>query len=225
MKYKITLSISALCFFTAFLILLAWRGAGEEALASRIAPQILRFHVLAESNRPKDQELKLGVKSLVLNYIQNRAPENADKEQLSAWIRERRTSIETMSQRWLSDQGKDCEVKLQLTRDYFPAKTYGDMVFPSGTYDAVRITIGKGAGRNWWCVLYPSLCFSDAIHASVPPSSKRTLSALLPEEDYAALQKTKPEIHVRFRLLELLTGNTATSAASDCPASPAAPHR
>ena len=86
------------------------------------------------------------------------------------------------------------------------------MVFPCGTYDAVRITIGSGKGHNWWCVLYPSLCYTDAIHAVVPDSSKKTLSSLLAEDDYDALlspldrtkqPQQKPEVRVRFRLMDL----------------------
>nr|WP_330406979.1 stage II sporulation protein R [Enterocloster bolteae] len=187
MKYKISLCISALCFFTAFLILMASRTTGEEALASRIAPEILRFHVLAESDSTRDQNLKLGVKGLVLDYIHGQVPEDTDKEQLKQWIESNKTSIETMAQDWLADQGASYPVKLELTRDYFPTKAYGDMVFPCGTYDAVRITIGSGKGHNWWCVLYPSLCYTDAIHAVVPDSSKKTLSSLLGEDDYDAL--------------------------------------
>ena len=187
MKYKISLCISALCFFTAFLILMASRTTGEEALASRIAPEILRFHVLAESDSARDQNLKLGVKGLVLDYIRSQVPEDTDKEQLEQWIEGNKTSIEAMAQDWLADQGASYPVKLELTRDYFPTKSYGDMVFPCGTYDAVRITIGSGKGRNWWCVLYPSLCYTDAIHAVVPDSSRKTLSSLLAEDDYDAL--------------------------------------
>ena len=212
MKYKISLCISALCFFTAFLILMASRTTGEEALASRIAPEILRFHVLAESDSARDQNLKLGVKGLVLDYIRSQVPEDTDKEQLEQWIEGSKTSIEAMAQDWLADQGASYPVKLELTRDYFPTKAYGDMVFPCGTYDAVRITIGSGKGRNWWCVLYASLCYTDAIHAVVPDSSRKTLSSLLAEDDYDALlsplgrtkqPQQKPEVHVRFRLMDL----------------------
>ena len=84
------------------------------------------------------------------------------------------------------------------------------MVFPCGTYDAVRITIGSGKGHNWWCVLYPSLCYTDSIRAVVPDSSKQTLACLLDEDDYRSLlaQKDndgkKTEDRVRFRFLDLL---------------------
>lgn len=229
MKYKVSLCISALCFFTAFLILMASRISGEEALASRIAPEILRFHVLAESDSARDQNLKLGVKGLVLDYIHSQVPGDAGKEDLKEWLGNNRTSIETMARNWLEDQGAPYPVKLELARDYFPTKAYGDMVFPCGTYDAVRITIGSGKGRNWWCVLYPALCYTDPLNAVVPDASRETLASLLEEDDYDALmspqnrkqkeprdgrqkeqqkgrqdkQQKKPEIRVRFRLLDL----------------------
>lgn len=210
MKYKISLCISALCFLCAFLITLSARTAGEEALASRIAPEILRFHILAESDAPHDQELKLGLKGLVLDYVHSQVPDSAGKEELIRWLDNNRTSIESMSEDWLADRGAPYPVSLEVTKDYFPTKAYGDMVFPCGTYDAVRITIGSGKGHNWWCVLYPSLCYTDSINAVVPESSKQTLSCLLDSDDYGALLPAKekgnkkPEVRVRFRWLENL---------------------
>lgn len=210
MKYKASLCASALCFFTAFLIILASRTSGEEALASRIAPEILRFHILAESDSAYDQNLKLGVKGLVLDYIHSQTPEDITKEDLILWLSQNKAGIQSMSEEWLLEHGADYPVKLEVTRDYFPTKSYGDMVFPCGTYDALRITIGQGKGRNWWCVLYPALCYTDPVHAVVPERSKKTLSALLDQEDYDALlapesqAHKKPEVRVRFRLLEAL---------------------
>ena len=178
--------------------------------ASRIAPEILRFHILAESDSAQDQALKLGLKGLVLDYVHSQVPDSSGKEELITWLENNKTSIETMSEEWLSDQGSDHPVTLEVTQDYFPTKAYGDMVFPCGTYDAVRITIGSGKGHNWWCVLYPSLCYTDSIRAVVPDSSKQTLACLLDEDDYRSLlaQKDKDgkktEVRVRFRFLDLL---------------------
>lgn len=210
MKRKVSLCASALCFLIAYLILLTFKTAGEEELAARISPEILRFHVLAESNSSHDQNLKMGVKGLVLDYVRSQAPENSSKEELILWLKNHKTAIESMSEAWLSDQGASYPVTLQITRDYFPTKSYGDMAFPCGTYDALRITIGEGRGRNWWCVLYPALCFTDPVHAVVPEASKETLSSLLDEEDYHALlppditAHEKPKIRVKLRLFDAL---------------------
>lgn len=205
MKHKIRISVSAVLFLTLFLTALTWRTRLQEDLASRISPQILRFHVLADSNRSRDQSLKLGVRDQILTYINGNVPQTFTKFQLVRWISGHSSQIEALSESWLADQGYPEEVSLQLTRDYFPTKTYGDMVFPCGTYDALRVTIGRGAGRNWWCVLYPSLCLTSSTRVRIPDTSRKTLKSLLDQEDYQALESgNEPKIHVKSRLLEAL---------------------
>ena len=198
MKHRISLCISALCFFTAFLITMSSRTAGEEALAARIAPEILRFHILAESNAAHDQELKIGLKGLVLDYVHSQVPDSAGKEGLIEWLENNRTSIETMSEDWLADQGAPYGVTLEVTKDYFPTKAYGDMVFPCGTYDAVRITIGQGKGHNWWCVLYPRFCFLDETCKEIPEESRKELQDQLNQGDYPLLEDHRPDLNIRF---------------------------
>ena len=213
MKYRVSLCVSALCFFTAFLIAMSARQQGGEALAARIAPEILRFHILANSDSDEDQQLKLEVKGLVIDYVSRNLGDSATKAQTAGWLLDNREAIEDMAHSYLVSRGKDYPVTLELAQDYFPTKAYGDMVFPCGTYDAARITIGSGRGHNWWCVLYPPLCYTDAMNAVVPETSRETLKALIPDEDYEALlpesQRTghetgKPRVQVRFRLAELL---------------------
>ena len=151
---------------------MASRTTGEEALASRIAPEILRFHVLAESDSARDQNLKLGVKGLVLDYIHGQVPEDADKEQLEQWIEGNKTSIETMAQDWLADQGASYPVKLELTRDYFPTKLTGTWYFPAAPMtrsasplEAEKATTGGACSippyatptpSTQWCLIPPS---------------------------------------------------------------------
>ena len=213
MKYKISLSLSALCFFMAFLLLLSCRMAAGEQLAASISPKILRFHVLAEDNSPRNQELKLEVKSLLLSYIQEHSPKNAGKEELSHWLLEEKEVLEQLASELLLSKGASPAVSLQLAHDHFPTKTYGSVTFPGGTYDALRIVIGNGNGKNWWCVLYPSLCAPDAVQPSMPEASQATLDSLLPDPQYKALlprpallpdiKYKKPEIRVRLRLSQL----------------------
>jgi len=122
MKYRISLCISALCFLTAFLIALSARQQGSEALASRIAPEILRFHILANSDSDEDQQLKMEVKGLVIDYVNENLGENATKETTAAWLTDHSEAIEDMAHRYLLSRGKDYPVSLMLTRDYFPTK-------------------------------------------------------------------------------------------------------
>ena len=160
------------------------------------------------------------VKQAVLDYIQLNAPSGATKELLITWLDQNKSSVEDISRQILDSHKSDSSVKLELTRDYFPTRSYSDLVLPCGVYDTARITLGSGRGRNWWCLLYPTLCYKDSFRAEVPDSSRESLSDLLSEEDYRALwawsvpeknTAKKPVVHVRSRLLELLLPQKAQS--------------
>ena len=198
MKYRISLCISALCFLTAFLIALSARQQGGEALAARIAPEILRFHILANSDSDEDQQLKMEVKGLVIDYVNENLGEEATKETTAAWLLDHSEEIENMAHRYLLSRGKNYPVSLKLTRDYFPTKAYGDMVFPCGTYDAARVILGEGNGHNWWCVLYPRFCFLDEVCKEIPEKSRRELQDKLNQGDYPLLEDHRPDIKIRF---------------------------
>ncbi len=176
------------CFFTAFLIAVSANTCKQEADASLIAPYVLRFHILAESNSKTDQELKLKVRDQILSYIRENAPGDAEKEELASWLLDHKDDVILKAEQTLASSCCDADVDLDLSHDHFPARTYGNAFFPCGYYDAARITIGKGKGRNWWCVLYPGLCFPDP-----DPAVKGTVSG-----GYSLVFETapRPELHL-----------------------------
>ena len=202
-----SLHILPVLLLTPFLLLASARTISQETMASRIAPDILRFHVLAESNSPKDQSLKLGVRDTLLHFIQTHAPKNAKKAQLAHWIMQQEETLTQTAENWLASQDCMAPVTLTLSKDYFPTKTYGEASFPCGVYDAVRVTIGSGKGRNWWCVLYPSLCLTAPSGNTVPEASKKELAEHMSPDDYEAVFNEPPRVEIRFRLLRLLTQN------------------
>ena len=102
------------------------------------------------------------------------------------------------------EQGCDYKTSIRLTRAWFPTKAYGNLVLPCGTYDTIQVTLGEGRGRNWWCVVYPRLCFIDSTHGVMPEESCLELKNLLPEDDFDAVMASEPRIHIRFKLLEFL---------------------
>ena len=187
-------SLSILCFFICFLLAMSGIRARDEALAADIAPKILRFHVLANSDSARDQELKLYIKDLLLEKIRDDAAvkQIAGKEELKAYILSESSTLEADAEDFIHSFGYDYGVRVGIETCRFPVRTYGDMTFPAGMYEAVRVTIGNGAGHNFWCVLYPSLCYTDSIHASMPEGSKETLKSLIPEDDFQALLKARP---------------------------------
>jgi stage II sporulation protein R len=194
MKRTCKLSLSSLCFLICFLLSMSGIRARDEALAADIAPKILRFHVLANSDSARDQALKLYIKDLLLEKIRDDAADQiAGKEELKAYILSESSTLETAAEDFIHSFGYDYGVRVGIETCRFPVRTYGDMTFPAGMYEAVRVTIGNGAGHNFWCVLYPSLCYTDSIHASMPEGSKETLKSLIPEDDYEALLRSGPQ--------------------------------
>ena len=183
---------SLACFFTAFLIAVSANTCKQEADASRISPYVLRFHILAESNSKTDQELKLKVRDQVLSYIRENAPDDPSKTELAFWLLSHRNEVIFEAKQILAHSGCEADVNLSLSHDHFPAKTYGNAFFPCGYYDAARITIGKGKGRNWWCVLYPSLCFTDP-----DPAINETSS-----DGYSLVFETEPRPELHLGLLD-----------------------
>ena len=206
MKYRRDLFLCLTCLLLAFLFTMAGQRQSDEAMAARIAPEILRFHVLANSDSDEDQQLKLRVRTLLLDSIYEKLGENASLDDTKEYVLANKDSLEQEAEDYMKAEGYDYPAHMEVTECYFPTKTYGDMVFPCGTYDAVRVEIGKGKGHNWWCVLYPPRCFVDSTYAVVPDSSREILRESLDAADYQALLKKQPEVHIRIRskFLELL---------------------
>ena len=171
----------------------------REALADRIAPSILRFHILANSDSKTDQAVKLEVRSFLLDYTRNHLPESADsKKEVCGWLSENKTSLETAASRFLAEKQIPYTAAFSLERTWFPTRVYNDLVIPCGTYDAARLILGKGKGRNWWCVLYPRFCFLDEACREIPEESRRELQEKLNQGDYPLLKDHRPELNIRF---------------------------
>ncbi|WP_026891915.1 stage II sporulation protein R [Lacrimispora aerotolerans] len=204
MKQKRDLFLCITCILLALLFSMSEERNAEEAMAARIAPEILRFHVLANSDSTEDQNLKLKVRTMLLNTIYEEMGENASLEETKKYVRSHKDRLEKKAETYMKTLGYDYPAHMELATTYFPTKTYGDMVFPCGNYEAVRVKIGEGKGRNWWCVLYPPLCFVDSSYAVVPDTSKEILRESLDPSDYLKLNKDNTKIHVKLKLAELL---------------------
>lgn len=202
--YKKYALLSLGCLLLAMLLTLAQVQKGQEALADKLSPSLLRFHILANSDSGRDQEVKLKVRSLLLDYMQKQLDGDADKEETVEYLQNHQREVEQLADRYLEENGFDYQAKLELTNCYFPTRVYDGLVFPCGNYDAARITLGKGDGHNWWCVLYPRLCFVDAACSEIPEESERKLAAELKESDYLALRDNRPKIEIRFLIFPFL---------------------
>ena len=155
---------------------------------------IMRFHVRANSDTDEDQALKMAVKEDVLTMLK---PLLADCESVEESKTVLIQNIQTIYERAIDtivEQGYDYSVRVYITKEEFPAKTYGDLTFPAGDYQALRIDIGEAKGQNWWCVMYPPLCFVDESTAIISEDGKEVLRENLTEEEYEALFASKDSI-------------------------------
>lgn len=123
---------------------------------------LIRLHVVANSNSTNDQDLKLEVRDLIIKELSGRLQGVKTKARAMLVLSRNLSYIESLVEAKVKDSGKPYRVKAEIGRFPFPTKAYGNLVVPSGYYDALRITLGRGKGANWWCILFPPLCFVDA---------------------------------------------------------------
>lgn len=167
-----------------------------------IASNIIRFHVRANSDTDTDQQLKIKVKNEVVSYIkpflENSPSIDTSREILSQHIEDiKDTALDTIHK-----EGFNYNVNVYFEQSYFPMKTYADVTFPPGEYEAFRIDIGEANGKNWWCVLYPPLCFVDSVYGELPESSREELKNVLTDDEYNAI--TDVQYKYKFKYLKFL---------------------
>ena len=167
----------------------------QKNMQEELASEVFRFHVLANSDSDTDQRLKLKVKERVIAYMKQELPQSDSVETTKKWAKTHLNEIEEISQTVIEEEGFSYSTKAQVLSCMFPDKSYGDVTFPAGEYEALRIEIGDATGQNWWCVLYPNLCFIDAVHAVVPEEGKEDLREVLDEDTYHMITAKK-----RFRI-------------------------
>lgn len=140
--------------FSLTLISGVW-AAGEQ---SALADKVIRLHVIANSDSDADQALKLQVRDGVLAAAGDCLSGVTDRAGAEAVLRDRLQDLADAGAAVVAEAGCDDSVTVSLENCWFPTKEYGDFALPAGVYRAVRVVIGEGAGRNWWCVLFPPLC-------------------------------------------------------------------
>lgn len=168
---------------------------GFSGECSQIRERVLRLHVLANSDSEEDQQLKLKVRDTVVETAAGLFDTVTDKDGAIAQVEQMLPEIVAAAQQRVYDEGYDYEVKAELCHMYFTTREYETVTLPAGMYDALRITIGEGAGRNWWCVVFPPMCVSAA-------SESAELSDVLDEEQVEIV--TEPQQYeVRFKVVEI----------------------
>ena len=174
----------------------------DREIQQGIAGEVFRLHVIANSDKETDQELKLQVKNRIVEYLQQKLNPDADLEETKELVLIHLQEIEEEAEKIVKEAGFTYEVQAAVENTYFPDKTYGDCTFPAGEYEALNVRIGKAQGHNWWCVLYPSLCFVDDTYGIVTEEKKEDLKSVLTEEEFDEILKNPQEklkVKIGFR--------------------------
>lgn len=143
--------------------------------------------MLAASDTKEDQELKLKVRDAVGVYMEEELADALNKSESEELVRLHLGEIEAVAEQTIKEAGYDYPVTASLAYVEFPEKTYGAYVFPAGTYEALEVVIGEGKGHNWWCVMYPNLCFSGSVYEVVDEEAEERLREVLSTEEYEAV--------------------------------------
>ena len=198
MKHQSHATLTALLFLSLLLVTESPRYLQDKStstLQQQIATQVLRFHIRANSDTVADQQKKLRIKQSLLEWLTPILSENTSKSEAIQCIRKNLPDIRKEATRRAAPE----PVTVTLQKEWFPEKTYGTCTFPEGIYDALRVDIGQAKGHNWWCVLYPSLCFADALEPSMTEEGEEKLQQVLDEDAYDLLLHPQ-KLKIRFRL-------------------------
>ena len=175
-----------------------------EAVSRDIQESVFRLHVIANSDSIEDQNLKYKVRDNIIQYM-NSISVNASNKSEAIFIAEKhKDDFYNIAKSTIENNGYSYDVKISIGNFSFPTKKYGDILLPTGHYDAIRIEIGNASGQNWWCVMFPPLCFVDVSSGIVPEDSKETIkNSLNNDEEYILLNEEKTaDIKIKFKLLE-----------------------
>ena len=200
-KIKIRLSILILSLITIISIMtISISGEVKKisAASEDYKDKLIRFHVIANSDSEEDQNLKLKVRDAIINHLQPKLLESESIEESELIIKKEYDELEKISK----------NVKVGIDYSKFPTKQYSNVVLPAGEYKALRIIIGEGKGKNWWCVMFPPLCFVDEQKGIIDKDTDDKLREVLTEEEYELIsQKTSKQVdrvQIKFKIVEII---------------------
>lgn len=190
--------------FLLFLYVTVSAISYSNAVCQDISDSIFRLHVIANSNSAEDQNLKYIVRDGILEYMNSLTQNVTNKEEIINIVSSHLEDFKKIAQEIVYENNFDYPISVEIGNFEFPTKTYGDISFPAGYYDALRIKIGSASGQNWWCVMFPPLCFIDVSSGIVPDDSKEILESELTEEDYKLISGSSNESKLKFKIVEVL---------------------
>ena len=173
------------------------------AVSANISSSVFRLHVIANSDSADDQNLKYLVRDALIDYMNSVSKNSNSKDEAISIAYQHKSDFYKIAKKVINDNGYDYNVNISIGNFTFPTKNYGDISLPAGYYDALKVEIGNASGQNWWCVMFPPLCFVDISTGIVPEDSKETIKDSLHTEEYNLINNAQTaDVKFKFKLLE-----------------------
>lgn len=176
-----------------------------KTVSTDLENNFFRLHILANSNLEEDQELKLKVRDKVIEYMNSLSYIDLSKEDAIKLTNENLDKIKEIAEKTITQNGYNYPVNIEIGNFYFPTKHYANVSLPAGYYDALRIKIGKAEGENWWCSLFPPLCFTDISSGVIDTDNLNALEENLSKDEFEIITGNNEKITFKFKLVELLS--------------------
>ena len=195
-----TLGLMANCIYT--------EASKIDAFSDDYKDKLIRFHVLANSDSEEDQSLKLKVRDDVIDYLQPKLKTSKSIKESEKIILEEKSNLINICENTIRENGYNYDVDIDLGYSKFPTKQYSSVVLPAGEYKSLKILIGNGQGKNWWCVMFPPLCFVDELNNLIVKETDQKLREVLTEEEYELIvEKDNTKVNnleIKFKIVEII---------------------
>ncbi|MBS5864689.1 MAG: stage II sporulation protein R [Clostridium sp.] len=212
MKKKLNFFLILTLLIFLYIVLLSFNYS--QSISCNLSDSVLRLHIIANSDSSTDQELKLKVRDNIIEYINTLTSSYSDKKDVISMVNNHLDSFKEIALNTIKENGYNYDVNIEIGNFHFPTKSYGDISFPAGNYDALKIEIGDAIGQNWWCVLFPPLCFVNSSTGVVPDDSKNTLKENINSESYEIISEgnnsndNPSAIKIKFKIIEFFNNFT-----------------
>lgn len=204
---------SLILLFLLFLYVSISAVSYVNAVSSDIEQSVFRLHVIANSDSKEDQDLKYKVRDNLIAYMNNLCTDVTSKEEAIELANIHKDDFLQIAEQTIEENGCSYPVSVEIGNFSFPTKDYGDVSLPAGYYDALRVKIGDATGQNWWCVMFPPLCFVNVSSGIVPDESKELIKQELNDEEYSIVTKEdSSEIKFKIGLIEWFMNNDILTA-------------
>lgn len=200
-KIKYFCILSILLFSLVFITISSY----AISVSTDLSNNFFRLHILANSDSEEDQALKLKVRDNIIEYMETLTYDGLSKEEVVTLTQNHLDDFMKIAEETIKKEGFDYKVSLKIDNFYFPTKVYGNISLPAGYYDGLKIEIGEAKGQNWWCSLFPPLCFVDISSGVIDEEAEKNLKNNLSEEDFAIITSDSETVKLKFKIVEMFS--------------------